>query len=217
MEISFELEKNKIHFILFLGHVAFFPLESDLNVAFHFFLFLFKNEFAKKQKQNRNRNRTNVPFLVSKKNFCMKTIFFVSLFFILCMAEARAEISFKDITGNWTNELGSTCHFEASEDGAVTGHYDTAVGRVHVEHPLYGRWLQGRKHSDVIIIAFTVMWKDTDAGKPRSGTVWNGLMFSSSGSMVFTTQWLLVTEKEQKDQWKSTLVNKDTFKKKTTG
>lgn len=143
----------------------------------------------------------------------MKNGLFVLLIFVLWMAEARAEISFKDLSGNWTNELGSTCFFEASEDGSVTGHYDTAVGRVHVEHPLYGRWLQGRKYPDVLIVSFAVMWKDTDVGKPRSGTTWNGLLSSGSGSMVLTTQWLLVTEKETQDQWKSTTVNKDTFRK----
>jgi hypothetical protein len=123
-------------------------------------------------------------------------------------------ISFKTLTGNWSNELGSTCFFDASEDGTIKGTYNTSVGRVHVEHPLFGRWLSGRD-VDTLIVAFQVMWKDTDKGKPRSATVWNGQLFDDPkvGPMLYT-QWLLVTEKERQDIWKNTLVRGDTFTKK---
>ena len=133
-------------------------------------------------------------------------------FFFFSMTSAT---SFKSLTGNWTNELGSTCHFDAAEDGSVTGTYNTAVGRVHVEHPIYGRWLQGRKHNDTLLVSFVVMWKDTDDEKSRSATVWNGQLFDDpDGGATLTTQWLLVSEKKHQDMWKNTLVRGDTFKRK---
>lgn len=123
--------------------------------------------------------------------------------------------SYKNLTGNWTNELGSTCYFDASEDGTVSGYYITAVGNAHVEHPLVGGWIQGRKNPEVILFSFIVMWKNTDEDKGRSATAWNGQFFMDGGSSKIVTTWILVSEKEPSKMWKSTLINKDTFRPKT--
>lgn len=132
-------------------------------------------------------------------------------------ATVSEPLSYKTLTGNWTNELGSTCSFEAVADGSVTGVYNTAVGKVHVAHPINGGWLQGRKHPDTIIVTFGVMWKNTDEEKARSATTWNGQLFGEpDGGATLYTQWLLVGEKERKDIWKNTLVRGDTFTKNKT-
>jgi hypothetical protein len=136
-------------------------------------------------------------------------------FLVISMASKTNEkLSFKTLSGNWTNELGSTCQFIAAEDGAVTGYYNTAVGKAHVQHPLSGQWLQGRKNPDIVLVSFIVMWKDTDEDKPRSATTWNGQLFADENNdPKFVTTWILVSEKEPAEMWKSTLINKDTFRK----
>jgi hypothetical protein len=138
----------------------------------------------------------------------------VFLFFFGVLGAMAAASSPADVlTGDWKNELGSNCTFKADDDGSITGHYDTAVGKVHTQHPLFGQWLQGRKNPGVFIVSFTVMWKDTDEGKPRSGTAWNGELFIVEGGPKLVTTWILVSEKRPEDAWKNTLINKDTFVK----
>ena len=147
----------------------------------------------------------------------MRCLLWICLFIMAetAVSSAASPLSYTTLTGNWTNELGSTCSFKASADGSVTGVYNTAVGKVHAEHPIYGRWLQGRKYQETIMVSFTVMWKDTDDEKARSATTWIGQLFGDSegnGATLYT-QWLLVGEKERPDIWKNTIIRGDTFKK----
>jgi len=115
------------------------------------------------------------------------------------------------VTGAYKNELGSVVRLEARDDGSLLGVYSTAVGNASGEHQLRGSW--GATADGSSLVAFSVTWnRDAPLGTPLSTTSWTGTLRLGNPIKIVTT-WMLLTQNDESDAWRSTLTNKDTFTK----
>jgi hypothetical protein len=110
------------------------------------------------------------------------------------------------LSGDWYNELGSKMTLVV--DGQhVTGHYYTAVGDAEgIYH------LAGRTNRDNTVLGFAVAWQN-EYGDSESATAWSG-EYHDSDDIIVTT-WLLTSQTDEPDDWKSTLVGKDIFQRQS--
>jgi hypothetical protein len=112
-----------------------------------------------------------------------------------------------DISGDWYNELGSKMTLIIN-GAIITGAYQTAVGDASGIYDLTGRV---SVPSDTnYTLGFVVTWQN----KVRSTdavTSWAGEAREIGGEQFILTTWLLSIETAPADDWKSTLVGKDTF------
>ncbi|XP_072031812.1 avidin-like [Amphiura filiformis] len=116
------------------------------------------------------------------------------------------------IKGTWFNELGSTMTIDdVSNDGSITGHYQTAVGRTTgIQFPMIGKVSSSEKGKNPTF-GFVVNWK-------QSTTSWVGQYYPAEGSRkeVLMTTWILrdFVSGDIKDDWESTLTSRDLFARK---
>jgi Avidin family len=112
-----------------------------------------------------------------------------------------------DISGEWYNELGSMMVLQARAS-VLTGKYHTAVGDADGIYELLGRISLPADENRTL--GFVVTWQN-DKRKTDSVTAWSGEVREISGTQSIITTWLLAVETTPADDWKSTLVGKDTF------
>ena len=117
-------------------------------------------------------------------------------------AHATAEAAL-DLTGTWTNELGSTMTITNSSGDSFSGTYKSAVSSSgqSASGPLTGI-LSGDA------IGFLVDWSPLN-----SMTAWSGIVLSdSSGNVFIYTLWnLATTPAETGNYWQSILAGADLF------
>ena len=112
-----------------------------------------------------------------------------------------------NIAGTWYNELGSEMRLEA--DGAsIVGLYKTGVGNAKGEYHLYGAMVPPGTAGQAA--GFVVAWVN-QYGSSESVTSWSGQYQVINGHEEIVAMWLLTAEKLPSDDWKSTLVGRDTF------
>ncbi|KFV71220.1 Avidin, partial [Dryobates pubescens] len=115
------------------------------------------------------------------------------------------------LTGNWTNDLGSTMEIKAvNEEGSFNGTYNTSVSATSnkiVLSPLQG-YQNCKKESSQPTFGFTVNWNFSD-----SITVFTGQCFvDKKGKEVLKTMWLLRSHVDNiTDDWKATSVGTNIF------
>ena len=132
-------------------------------------------------------------------------------------------VDWRDLNGEWFNELGSNMTLTAVETGSLKGIYYSAVGNVPQEYPLSGRfdptpteaWTPNRVGVPVGW-AVTFIYDDDDTDPPvhiHSTTTWSGLFFDDNGGKPakIITQWLLTRSMQESNIWESTHVGNDTF------
>ncbi|XP_072031809.1 avidin-like [Amphiura filiformis] len=109
------------------------------------------------------------------------------------------------LRGKWYNELGSMMFIErVHSDGVFHGWYETAVGRqTGVKFPLVGKISTSQTNPT---FGFTVVWKE-------STTTWVGQFFDRNGEQTLLTTWILRNDNTYEDDWESTLIGKDQFKR----
>jgi hypothetical protein len=112
------------------------------------------------------------------------------------------------LEGKWFNELGSEMNLHI-KDGLVTGTYHTAVGNETKTRPLAGRADVTNDTSPNI--GFAVSWGDKDYAE--SVTAWSGQLQIINGQEILTTFWLLTAETTPDNNWRSTLIGQDIFKR----
>lgn len=114
------------------------------------------------------------------------------------------------LVGTWENELGSTMTINSvSPDGEVRGSYETAVsasGCAKGTFPLVGR-------TNLPSFGFVVSWTNT-LSRCSSVTAWSGQLQTLGGQDQLVTTWLLTAQTVPRNNWQSTTVNKDIFKRK---
>jgi len=121
----------------------------------------------------------------------------------------------KAITGKWMNQLGSTMELVATNDGIINGNYFTKVGDAISWHRLIGQWCSTEEKG--ALISFTVCWTNKKPECKHSCTAWNGILYIKDNDelpFIYAT-WTLASDVPFCDEWKSTLISKDTFKKCT--
>ena len=116
------------------------------------------------------------------------------------------------LKGTWYNQLGSKLTINEVQEGELTGSYETAVstsGCAKGAFPLVGRTnTNGNRQS----VGFVVSWKNAQSNC-NSVTAWSGQLQNVNGEEQLVTTWLLTVETDPKNNWQSTYVNKDTFKR----
>jgi hypothetical protein len=122
------------------------------------------------------------------------------------------------LEGIWWNELGSKMEIEIDPADPKTfrGLYHTNVGSAQEKnYPLLGRCDDRGLTSKML--AFVVAWNADPPAKPNtpnpSVTAWSGQLQIVDGQEVITTTWLLERFTAPADDWESTLVGMDYFKR----
>jgi hypothetical protein len=113
-----------------------------------------------------------------------------------------------DVTGTWYNELNSI--MELRVDGArLHGKYQTAVGDAAGPYALHG-WVDATEPFPTL--GWVVLWKNGTKDVPAV-TGWIGQAQTVDGAEQIDTTWLLTSSTKIQDDWESTLVGKDLFKR----
>lgn len=115
------------------------------------------------------------------------------------------------VTGLWMNKRGSITVLREDESGQITGKYRSVMGRDTNVRALAGR--AGRPDAGKQMIGFSVCF-NTDEESPQFGCYsvcsWSGWLRNGT----LTTRWLLTRSmKQNDDEWSSTIVGQDSFKR----
>jgi Avidin family len=113
------------------------------------------------------------------------------------------------LQGTWYNELGSEMILQVN-GVVVTGTYQTAVGNAQGIYGLYGATDSEPAVPTNQAVGFVVVWEN-GYGSSNSVTAWSGQWQMYDGQEIITTMWLLTSETDPSQDWKSTLVGKDVF------
>ncbi|XP_060588468.1 streptavidin-V2-like [Ruditapes philippinarum] len=124
-----------------------------------------------------------------------------------CSAEDGCDCG---IAGTWRNQLGSNVTFTC-KDGQLDGKYNSAVGHAEDYYLLSGRYTLSGPKNDVVELGWVVSWNNKKFGNSHSATAWSGIYYPEDG--IIRTQWILTRFKERKDNWETSFVNHDEFKR----
>jgi hypothetical protein len=119
------------------------------------------------------------------------------------------------LSGTWTNELNSTLKLQASDDGQLSGLYQSAVGPVQGWYSLTGQYdsnaIQKEANAPITTLTFNVLWANEN-GDLQSITTWNGQLLSDGNHLYMG--WLLVAQSQSdRDVWGSLQFGVDQFTK----
>ena len=117
------------------------------------------------------------------------------------------------ITGNWTNELGSSVMF-ACNNGHLSGLYNSAVGEAANYYNLSGTYTMAGPTRRDTILGFSVAWNNEAHGNSNSTTSWTGIHYESQNK-IFTT-WILTRFTSVADKWSNSYVDQNVFERCTT-
>lgn len=113
-----------------------------------------------------------------------------------------------DISGLWYNELNSTMELRV-EGKRLSGWYVSAVGQAAGRYELTG-------FQDVDdatpTCGWIVAWKNDRTYAP-SVTAWCGQAQDLGGEELIDTTWLLTRSTKVQEDWESTLLGKDLFRR----
>jgi hypothetical protein len=115
------------------------------------------------------------------------------------------------LTGNYTNELGSTMDLQWNGLYLV-GSYQSAVGNAVGSYWLYGS--ASSCWEDGATVGFCVAWINTENGNSNATTCWTGHMLVNNGKTQLIMTWVLsMKPKDRKQMWKSNQIGQDIFSK----
>lgn len=123
----------------------------------------------------------------------------------------RSKDEMMNLNGTWYNELGSMMQLTVDPLGSVSGLYQTKVGDASGLYKLSGRTEVNSPNNDQNI-GFVVSWEN-DSGNSYSVTAWSGQVQLVGGEQIMRTTWLLTSETNPQDDWKSTLVGMNVFRR----
>ena len=121
------------------------------------------------------------------------------------------------LNGTWYNELGSRMTLVIN-DGAITGKYESAVGKAIYEYTLTGRYDADAPQDEGVSVGWVVTYRNSSLNAHSTAT-WSGQYFNEGSSLGerILTHWLLTTSTLPKDIWKSTNIGTDTFTRAQPG
>jgi hypothetical protein len=110
------------------------------------------------------------------------------------------------LTGTWHNQLGSRLVIETDGGGGLSGHYSSGTGAMAgSSYRLVGTY-EPNPQTRVMVLGFVVDWTEAHAV-----TAWSGQYHHDDRTIRAT--WLMTTETEEGDEWKSTFVGQDVFRR----
>ena len=108
--------------------------------------------------------------------------------------------------GTWVNQLGSEVTFTTDPVGGLHGEYCGGAGSVAGRrYPIIGTYHRDAL-SPTVPMAFTVNWAEA-----HCVTTWCGHFMADLDEIRMT--WLMSTETETGDEWKSTVIGHDVFRR----
>ena len=108
------------------------------------------------------------------------------------------------LRGSWYNGLGSRLTIEVADQGAFRGTYTNGVGALAGHAYRVSGTYDPAPIGGSLVLAFVVDWTEA-----HSVTAWSGLFYPDNG--VIRAMWLMTTETEPGEEWKSTFVGHDDF------
>jgi hypothetical protein len=116
--------------------------------------------------------------------------------------EPRAPVH--PLQGTWYNQLGSELTIELDNEGAFRGSYRPGTGAVAGNtYPVAGSY-DPQPTGNATVLGFVVDWTEL-----HCVTVWSGQYHQDDGAIRAT--WLMATEADLAEEWKSTFVGHDVF------
>jgi len=120
------------------------------------------------------------------------------------------------VSGTWYNELNSKMVLSVNESpnngSVITGTYQSKVGDAGGVYILSGITDEGTG-DDTPNIGFVVSWVNPTYGNSNSVTAWSGQLQIINEEEVMTTFWLLTQETNPSNNWTSTRIGKDVFRR----
>ena len=110
------------------------------------------------------------------------------------------------LVGSWHNQLGSCLSLEVDGKGGLTGTFHAGAGSAPDRvFPVVGSY-DPAPFGPVTVLGFVVDWIDN-----HSVTVWSAQCHA--GQAVIEATWLMTTEPSSANEWKSTVVGHDIFRR----
>jgi Avidin family len=110
------------------------------------------------------------------------------------------------LTGTWHNQLGSRLVITADGAGGLNGDYTSGTGALAgSSYTLVGTY-DPNPQTRVTVLGFVVDWTEAHVV-----TAWSGQYHHDDRTIRAT--WLMATETEEGDEWKSTFVGHDVFRR----
>jgi Avidin family len=113
-----------------------------------------------------------------------------------------------DLNGIWYNELNSVMYLEVN-DKRVSGWYISAVGEATGPYDLIG-FLDVTDETPTV--GWSVAWQNRQQ-QAHSVTTWCGQAQMIDGDQQIDTTWLLARSTRVAEDWESTMVSKDLFRR----
>lgn len=121
--------------------------------------------------------------------------------------EATVRSDYRFLDGTWVNQLGSEVTFTADPLGSLQGEYCGGAGALAGHrYPIVGSF-QPDPLNVTVPVAFMVRWSEA-----HCLTTWCGHYVADSEEIH--TTWLMSSEADQGDEWKSTLIGHDVFRRR---
>jgi hypothetical protein len=116
------------------------------------------------------------------------------------------------VEGKWYNELNSEMQLTVSAQ-VIKGTYVSTVGVAEYQYDLIG-FIDTAPYDFSQAIAWTVVWNNAELNA-HSVTAWSGQyqVNEKTGEEEIITIWLLTREQEAENDWASTLVGQDIYKR----
>jgi len=128
-----------------------------------------------------------------------------------CMTYTRTRdsISSDAIQGKWCNQLGSRLYLEVDESGTLRGQYRSGTGPLAGNAYLVHGSCDPGPTAFPMTLGFVVDWREV-----HGATAWVGHYYPEEE--VIRTTWIMATETDPQDDWKSTLIGHDLFHRDRT-
>lgn len=112
------------------------------------------------------------------------------------------------VDGEWHNEHGSKMNLQ-QEGRVIRGVFHTEVGAAEGIYELIGA--VENDSGPCISLGFVVVWRNA-SGNRHSVTAWSGQLLTIDGEPTIDATWLL-TSVGSADEWASTRVGRDVFRR----
>jgi hypothetical protein len=117
----------------------------------------------------------------------------------------------KNLAGKWYSDLGAELVLSVRPDGKLEGAYISSVGDTSGAFDIVGL-ADGEEYRGNRCFGAVVLWRNKH-GNFHSVTSWSGQYQIIDGEEVLATTWLLTKETEPHQDWLSTCVGSDVFRR----
>lgn len=125
----------------------------------------------------------------------------------MAYTQAPRRTSLALLEGVWVNQHGSEVTLAPDSTGQIRGEYSAGAGALAGRvHPVVGTY-QHDPTARTVPLAFFVTWTEA-----HCVTTWCGHLIPGEDRIEAT--WLMATESESRDEWRSTIIGHDLFRRR---